>query len=457
MNQTSESARDAGSYGLVVRRQVKGGAGVESDSSNNRSLRILLSAYCCNPAMGSEYGRGWAWVKSLHARGHILTVLTSELNRSAIELHLANNPGVYKNVQFVYVHTRRLPEIYHRMLPSRSKCLVREFFEGQWQRAAYRSARRKLNPQDYDLVHHVTNTSIRRPSYLWRLGLPTVLGPLAGGHSAPLRLRRSFPVSGHLCELARDVANLTVKLRPAVKRNLERASLVFVDSDATKRLLPLSVQGRAGVQLMVADPSPIFYSNNHDTDHSVAGLRLLYVGRFECWKGIHLSLKALALLKSRNVSVRLTAVGGGADAKWLKRLSDNLGLQDYIDWVPWMPKDELPEVYRSHDALLFPSMHDTSPNAVVEGFACGLPAIVLGLGGPKEMVNSQCGHVVDVLGKTQADVVIEIAEVIRGLAEDREALQKLRVGAVQRSVDLTWERSVDRIYNIIGDTLDTDK
>ena len=50
-------------------------------------LRVLISAYACEPGKGSEPEVGWQWALQM-ARFHDVTVLTRTNNREAIEKEL---------------------------------------------------------------------------------------------------------------------------------------------------------------------------------------------------------------------------------------------------------------------------------------------------------------------------------------------------------------------------------
>ena len=62
-----------------------------------------------------------------------------------------------------------------------------------WQLCALFHVRGRYKQADFDLIHHVSCASIRFPTLLTRLGLPTVLGPLGGGKRLRWRSARLFP------------------------------------------------------------------------------------------------------------------------------------------------------------------------------------------------------------------------------------------------------------------------
>jgi hypothetical protein len=54
-------------------------------------MKVLISAYACNPFRGSEEGVGWGWVTAI-ARSHDVCVLTADYHREDIEKALAEDP-----------------------------------------------------------------------------------------------------------------------------------------------------------------------------------------------------------------------------------------------------------------------------------------------------------------------------------------------------------------------------
>src|ERR1700683_2444848 len=62
-------------------------------------LRVLLSAYACEPGRGSEPGVGWNWIREL-AKFDEVWVMTRSNNREPIERALTAEP--IDGAQFVY-------------------------------------------------------------------------------------------------------------------------------------------------------------------------------------------------------------------------------------------------------------------------------------------------------------------------------------------------------------------
>ena len=176
-------------------------------------------------------------------------------------------------------------------------------------------------------------------------------------------------------------------------------------------------------------------------------LRLIYAGRFLYWKGMNMGLRAIAEARARGVDVRLTMVGSGPDEAPWRRLAGELGLGDAVDWRGWVPHSELTELYRSHHALLFPSLHDSSGNVVLEAFVNGVPVICLDLGGPAEMTDASCGIVVPVEGRGVGDCVSGLAGAIEELNASANLVERLSRGARAQAHRYRWAGVVRSLYS----------
>ena len=62
--------------------------------------KIFVSAYACEPGLGSEIGVGWHWVLEM-SKHFELWVLTRESNRGTIEPWIAAHPE-FAGIHFLY-------------------------------------------------------------------------------------------------------------------------------------------------------------------------------------------------------------------------------------------------------------------------------------------------------------------------------------------------------------------
>jgi glycosyltransferase involved in cell wall biosynthesis len=407
-------------------------------------VRILVSAFACNPCKGSEPGVGWNWALQAARLGHAVTVLTVPDERAAIEAEVAGGrtPPTLSFDFLMPGWLQRFGAFGFRIGLEGAVWQVINLF---WQVAAYRHVRRTYPPEAFDIVHHVTFGGIRHPTLLGRLGRPLVLGPLGGGERAPFALRRSFGWYAWLADLARDIHTLALRLDPITRRACADALVIYVKTEETRDALPRRHHGKIALHSELGTLAPDI--RPRPPREPGEPLRLIFVGRFRSFKGMQLGIPALAEAVRRGVDVRLTMVGIGREGAAWRSLVERLGLADRVTWCGWLARNRLDELYRRHDALLFPALHESGGTVIVESFANAMPVICLKLGGPGTLVDETSGRVVPVAGRSEADCVLGLADAIEELATDPALVAALSGGALARAHALRWPLVVGSLYS----------
>jgi glycosyltransferase involved in cell wall biosynthesis len=412
-------------------------------------MRILLSAFACNPNVGSEPGVGWNWAVEIARLGHEVLVLTQGINQPAIEAAQASG-ALPSRLRFVYLDRDWLVRLQRRGLPLQICHLV-------WQFLAWRRARRLVADEHFDLVHHITYAGIRQASFLGRLPVPFVLGPVGGGERGPYALRRGLGARAWTLELIRDGLNVIARVDPMTQQALSAARLIFVSNPDTARLVPARHQAKVRVELQIGIHPPAAPTHGRTFEERSDGpLRLLFAGRCLAWKGMDLGLEALAELLGRGCWARLTIVGSGSAEGLWRAQAQALGLEEAVDWLARVEHARMADVYRAHDVLLFPSLHDSGGQVVLEALAYGRPVVCLDLGGPGRIVNRSCGRVIATAGRSRAQVVHDLADALQELATSAPLRQRLGAGAQERARDFAWDKLVGGVYAEIGRALRAD-
>lgn len=396
-------------------------------------MKILVSAFACAPNAGSEGGVGWRWAEEW-AREHDVVVITDITRRAAIEEYRAANPS--SNPRFVYFRPAWL-----RWMPLNS--LTAQVLYQLWQIALLPFVRRLHGTDHFDLAHHVSYGVFRQPSLIGHAGIPLVFGPVGGGEDAPWRLKQSMSLPGQAREAIRSLLNRFARIDPLLRWGLEGCALILAKTGDTARAMPAGLDDRAVVALEIGTvPRAGVVPRKAPAGRP---LRLLYAGRLLGWKGIHLGLASIAHARARGVEVEFHIVGSGPYEARLRRQAANLGIGQNVHWFPSIPQTALFAKYREMDAVLFPSLHDSSGNVVVEALSFALPVICLDLGGPAEIVTDESGCVVRTAGLDEAGVIAHMADAIEWLARDGARYEQLSAGALVRAGELAWDRQMTRI------------
>ena len=406
--------------------------------------RILLSSFACSPLWGSEPGVGWQWLLQL-TRQHDVELLTHAYFRTHLEPALAE-----AGLQDLRVHYFEAPAFGmhpHRQLNSRA-------YYTWWQWRVRGLVRQLLGKRHYDLVHHLTWGTLRFPCMLGGLGVPLVMGPLGGGEAAPLRLFKGLPLKVRAFDVLRSLTLTWVRIDPLATWGPRRAALVLCKSADSLRALPLSVQARALVMPEIGSP-PVGFRQRDDPQlvTGTGSARLLFAGRLLGWKGVDLVVGAMAQLRQQGADVVLDIAGDGPLRAHLERRIAALGLQDCVRLLGAIPREQLMVLYSQAEVFVFPSLHDSSGNVVLESMSRGLPVVCLDLGGPQHYINSSCGRVVSTQGRSRRQVETALADTVATLLADRTQLGEMSRQAMAHAQRQSWEAVVQHAYEKIAQRL----
>lgn len=216
------------------------------------------------------------------------------------------------------------------------------------------------------------------PSRNWLTHLPKqVLKPLADAKMS----REPLPS----LELARVLVPSEFMLAELNRRGVqfEEASVVPGGVDTSQYVRPGQAEAAAGDRL-----------------------RLLVAGRLSPEKGIETALAAMAgLARSGAQGFSLSVVGSGERgyAGRLRSQVQSLGLEQVVTFRPPVSKAEMPDLYHSHDVLLFPSLwEEPFGRTIVEAMASGLVVVGTATGGAAEILEGEVNSLTFPAGDAQA-------------------------------------------------------
>jgi glycosyltransferase involved in cell wall biosynthesis len=402
-------------------------------------MKVLLSAYSCEPGKGSERGVGWN-VASEVAKHHEVWVLTRpDESREAIEAELNHHPN--PNLHFVYF---TLPFWQDSLRWGQSGAMQLHYY--LWQIQAYFVARKLHREVEFDVAHHVTFVRYSCPSFLSLLPIPFIWGPVGGGESAPATFWVDFSLKNKVYETLRGVWRLIGELDFFTRLTARRSALIYATTkDTAHRIYQL---GATQVeQLSESGLSELEISQlSQCLAPLMSPIRFINIARLLHWKGIHLGLKAFAQANLPNAEYWI--LGEGPELQRLQTLAIDLGIAEQVKFLGLVPREEVLTQLGQSSALIHPSLHDSGGWVPLEAMAAGRPVICLDLGGPAELVTPDVG--IKVAATHPEQVVHDLAQAMIKLAENQELRVKLGQAGQQKIKDYyTWEakgKQFARIY-----------
>lgn len=388
-------------------------------------MKVLVSAYACEPDKGSEPGVGWNWILAA-SRRHELCVLTRANNRGPIEAALAASP--VPSLRFVYLDLPRWARFWKR--GERGIFL----YYTLWQLLAGRVARRLCRREHFDVVHHLTFANVWLPALATLAGPPVVLGPASGAQRVPLRLYPALGLRGVVRELLRSV-RFANRLNPLARVGWNHSTVILVNNRETGRSLPRRLQSRIRVRSQACVVS-VPVRRELPGEPRLAG----YAGRLVPWKGLALAIRAL----EHAPGWQLLVIGSGDDVPRLQRIARRHGVSDRVRFEGPLPQEETWRRLARCQALVVPSLKEGASMIATEAQTIGLPVVALAANGPAVLAETPGAHFALVPTGSVDDVVRGLAAALRGLDEPAPTAERPDFGldAVERDVDAAYRAAV---------------
>ena len=190
-----------------------------------------------------------------------------------------------------------------------------------------------------------------------------------------------------------------------------------------------------------------------DAARVASGTTLLYVGRFTAVKRLDLLIAAFLRGSERvREPASLVLVGGHpgeVEGEHPAALAARLGARD-VFLAGWYDHECLPSFFAGSDAVVTASAREQFGLSLVEGMACGLPAIATDSLGPATIVeDGVTGWLVAPGDETElADAV---AAAIEDAPERRRRGRRARAAVLER---FSWAGVTDRLADVIAEVVD---
>ncbi len=405
-------------------------------------MKILLSAYACEPNRGSEPGVGWQWALQL-AKHHEVFVLTRSNNEEVIQKYFEEH-GKVENLHFFYYDPPKFVVwLKHHGLP------VNVFYD-LWLSGLAKLAEKLHRKIHFDMAHHITFGVFRDAVYLYRLGIPVVLGPMGGGETTPKNLLNQYRwPAERLREYLRLWINHLSLCNPFLHKSFSRSTLLLCKTRETQRWLK-KWQEKTKIYLEIgihqtATPEEILERKKDE---------FLYVGRFIPLKGIKIILQTFRNYCQIYPEAHFTLIGKGEMEKDIRAFISENNLEKNVTIHDWMAQTELISFYRSATAMIFPSMHDSSGNVVLEAMAQGCPVVCLDCGGPVTILGDSLQElIVPTPERTVGEICQNMTQVMNRLHEEPEWYRRMSNASLRRAQDFLWPNVVEQCYKDIESRL----
>ena len=171
---------------------------------------------------------------------------------------------------------------------------------------------------------------------------------------------------------------------------------------------------------------------------------ILSVGSLEPGKNRGRLISAYAMLRGDGIDCPLVVVGQPAwhyqpDFELVRRL----GLERDVQFLGYVPDDDLPALYSGAALLAFPSLYEGFGLPVLEAMACGTPVLTSSVSAPPEIAG-------DAAFLVDPNDVQELRAGLGKLLSDEALRSDLRARGFVRAGQFTWRRTARETLSVYG-------
>ena len=407
-------------------------------SNTPQTLRVCIVAENASFRFGGEASLPLHYFSRLRARNIDVWLIVHGRTRPELESLFPNDQD---RIQYIPDNW------YHKLIWKISRYLPRRVAEATFgtlmvlinQFIQRGMVKRLVREYSINIVHQPIPVSPKAPSFISRLGVPVIIGPMNGGMDYPAAFRGAESLFTRITvAFGRASANLINRIVPGKKN----AAILLVANERTRLALPTCARGKVleipenGVDLNI-------WSYHASETPAELSARFVFVGRLVDWKRMDFVLQALAAIPRAELEV----VGDGSMRQAWTALANSLGVADRVRWLGWLPQPECAQLLQGATALLLPSIYECGGAVVLEAMACGMPVIATAWGGPVDYLDQTCGILVD--PSTSQSITAGFVEAMQKLMADSSLCTQLGNAGRERVRKLfDWNQKLDQILAI---------
>lgn len=410
-------------------------------------MRVLLVAEACNPEWVSVPLEGWSHSQAIARRvdAHLVTQVR---NRDAIV-----RAGLREGVEFTAINSEAIEARIYRLadrlrggsnkgwtLLTGMAALSYPYFE----HLVWRQFGQRLRNGEFDIVHRLTPLSPTMPSALAgkcrAAGVPFVLGPLNGGVPWPRAFDAARRKEKEWLSYVRDA----YKLLPGYHATRQNAAAIVIGSRDTWEQMPASYR-RKCVYIPENAIDPARFAKRRSRTAQIP-IRCAFIGRLVPYKGADMLLDAAAPLV-RDGKLSIDIIGDGPQRADLEAIIAREGIQKGVTLAGWVPHDKIQDRLIEADLFTFPSIREFGGAVALEAMAVGVVPVVVGYGGPAELVTDNTGWRVPIGSREQ--IVAALRALLQDLANDPEKIDAKSAPAYERARrQFTWDAKAEQVVAV---------
>ena len=342
-------------------------------------VKIFVSAYACEPGLGSEIGVGWHWVLEM-SKHFELWVLTRKSNQNNIETWMNSQKEDY-NIHFVYYDLPKALRFWKNGLHG-----VRTYYT-IWQILTNTIVKRTMQENNIKIYHLLTygNSLWKASSYGMRQFF--VWGPTGGVDYISGKFTAYYGIKFKIREMIRRMVINTLNINRGFQKRCKNADLILCKSESMYEAVPDKYRHKAKIFTDCAVDENLL-EKKQSVQKEV--IDFITVGRLDAWRNFDVLVEAFTKAYAKNHHIRMKIVGDGDDADRIKILIRLRKMDKVIEMTGYVSIDAYYGFMREADVVINPSYKEGAVTMAFDAMALGKPFICIDTGGYTRYFSDKC-------------------------------------------------------------------
>lgn len=405
---------------------------------HNKKLKIFVSAYACEPNLGSEIGVGWHWVLEM-SKYFDLWVLTRKKNQVNIETWLLENQS-FQNINFIYYD---LP--YYLRFWKKGLRGVRIYYY-MWQYLTNDLVKKTMLKNGIDIYHLLTYGNAIWPASKYGQKQFFVWGPTSVGDTIPKDYSRHYNFKAKLIEGLRRLSVKLLFYHKGFKNRCNDANLIMCKTENTLKFIPDHCKSKS---ILFTDVAVDINDTSDFVSQRTKGsslIKYLAVGRLDAWRGFDLIVEAFVKAFQFNSRIRLEILGKGIDHSRLKSLIVKNKMEDVISLGGQVSMNEYFQRMADCDVVVNPCLKEGAVTTAFDSMSFGKPLICIKTGGYTRYFHDDYAVLVSL--SNRSETISKLTEGVLQLTNKQERIKKGSI-AKQMGKNFVWQKKGMQIQEVI--------
>lgn len=400
-------------------------------------LKIFVSAYACEPNLGSEKGVGWHWILEMNKYFEIWAMTRAD-HKKDITKWMKEHPQKH-DIHFVYYDMPKWVRFWKR-----GRRGVHMYYL-LWQQLSNRLVKKTMHENNIEIFHLLTWGNALWPISSYGQKKFFIWGPTGGIDTIPSEYSSHYHWKDRFQEAVRRLVIRSLRFNPVFQGQCKNANLILCKASSIYNTIKPCYRHKTQLFTDVA------VEMREVREHSMKviksnEIRCIVVGQLDAWRGFDLLLEAFAIARKFVPQLRLDIIGKGSDRSRLSQMINEFNLNDIVSMIGKVSMDEYLQRMNDCDIVLNPSLKEGAVTVAFDSMAFSKPLICIDTGGYTNYFNNEYAIVLERRSRKET-----INNLVSALISLKDKAECHRLGSLShiKGEEFTWEQKGYAIKDVI--------